>query len=68
MPSNKTLHMVAFILLIAGGLNWLAYGIGYDLVSMTLGSLADWVYILIGIAAIYEIATHKQNCKHCSNM
>lgn len=60
--------MVAFILLIAGGLNWLAYGVGYNPVSMILGSFADWVYILIGIAAIYEIATHKQNCKHCSNM
>lgn len=63
----KMLHMIAFILLVVGGLNWLLVAFGYNLVDMILGpSIAMLVYILVGLSAIYEVATHKQTCKMCS--
>ena len=64
--NNKKIHMVAFILLIIGGLN-----MGLDaLVNWGLGDFLPSgvmriVYILIGLAAVYEITTHKQNCSTC---
>ena len=68
----KALHTVAFIVLVVGGLNWLAYGLfGSELGSWVLGGmdsgLAKLVYILVGLAAISEVATHKMNCKMCSS-
>ena len=66
----KSLHMVTFILLVVGGLNWGLVAFGYNLVDSLLGSgstLAMVVYILVGLSAVYEVATHKQNCKHCGS-
>jgi len=68
----KGMHMVAFILLVVGGLNWLLIGLGeWNLVMMIFGGLGDWavriVYILVGLAAIWEVAMHKSNCKMCSS-
>lgn len=67
---NKKVHMVAFILLVVGGLNWLLVGaFDYNLVAMLLGSmpmLEKTVYVLVGLSAVYEVLTHKQNCRHCS--
>jgi len=66
---NKKLHMVAFTLLVVGGLNWLLEAFGYNLVNMILGSwpaLERLVYILVGLSAVYELLTHKHSCKHCS--
>ncbi len=65
----KSLHMVTFILLVVGGLNWGLTALGYNLVEMLLGSwpmLEKAVYLLVGLSAVYEIATHKKNCKECS--
>jgi uncharacterized membrane protein YuzA (DUF378 family) len=65
----KALHCVAFILLVVGGLNWLLIGIGdWNVVMMVLGSipmLEKLVYILVGLSAIFEVVTHKKNCKMC---
>lgn len=63
----KGLHIISLILLIVGGLNWGLYAFGFNLVEMIFntGLLAKIVYILVGLAAIYEIATHKKNCKAC---
>ncbi|MEK7642940.1 MAG: DUF378 domain-containing protein [Patescibacteria group bacterium] len=66
----KGLHMVTFTLLVIGGLNWLLVGVvGWD-VSRWLGGmdsmLARTIYILVGVSAIVEIATHKSNCKMCN--
>ena len=63
------LHSIAFILLVIGGLNWLLVGLfGWD-VGMLFGGQAAWisriVYILVGVSAIAEVATHKKNCKQC---
>jgi uncharacterized membrane protein YuzA (DUF378 family) len=65
----KSLHSIAFILLIIGGLNWLlvallGYGVGQwlDMVSPMLTKL---VYILVGVSALYEMFSHKGRCKEC---
>jgi len=65
----KALHIVAFILLVVGGLNWLLFAFGWNLVSVIFGAgttLAMIVYILIGLAAIFEAVTHGGRCKTCS--
>lgn len=65
----KSLHMVTFILLVVGGLNWGLDAINYNLVEVLLGSwpmVVKAVYLLVGLSAVYEIATHKKNCKECS--
>lgn len=64
----KNLHLVAWILLVVGGLNWLLVGLGgssWDVVSYLGSALARIVYVLVGLSAIYEIVTHKKVCKSC---
>jgi uncharacterized membrane protein YuzA (DUF378 family) len=71
----KVLHMIAFILLVIGGLNWGLIGIGgfananWDVLGMLLGSWPSvlWiVYILVGLSALWLGVTHKGDCKTCS--
>ncbi len=60
------LHMVTFILLIVGGLNWLLRVFGWDLEGLGLSMTIDKIiYLLVGLSAIYEIVTHKGRCKEC---
>lgn len=64
------LHKLTFVLLVVGGLNWLLVGVvGWD-VSAWLGGQESIVsralYVLVGLSAIYEVATHKSNCKACT--
>ena len=70
----KALHMVAFILTIIGGLNWGLVGLGgfmgsdWNLVHAILGqwmSLEAFVYLLVGLSAIWLAATHFKDCKMC---
>ncbi len=67
----KQLHMVAFLLLVAGGLNWLAVGLfQMDVVASLFGdmsSVTKVVYVLVGAAAVFEVVTHKSNCRACSS-
>ena len=72
----KALHMVAFVLLIIGGLNWGLVGLGgymnadWDVVNMVLGSWPqiEWiVYILVGLSAIWIAIGHKNVCKMCAS-
>lgn len=67
----KVLHMTAFLLLIVGGLNWLVLGIaGWDVGELFGGqdvAVSKAIYILVGLAAVYEIATHKGRCKECAD-
>lgn len=64
------LHNVAFILLVVGGLNWLAVGLFNWDISQVLGGSASLaskaVYVLVGLSAVYEVATHKVNCRACA--
>lgn len=64
----KILHMVAFALLIVGGLNWGLTVLGFNLVEMIFGGmgLTNIVYLLVGASAVYIAATHMGDCKVCS--
>lgn len=61
--SMKLVHTVAYVFLLAGGLNWGLVGLfNLNLVNTLLGSLASverLVYILVGVATIYVAATHQ---------
>ena len=61
--------MVAFILLVVGGVNWLLVGaFEINVVELILGSmpaLVKIVYILVGLSALYELVTHKGRCTAC---
>lgn len=68
------LHTIAFILVMVGALNWGLVGLGgflggnWNVVNLILGSwpTIEWlVYVLVGAAAVYELVSHKKNCKAC---
>ena len=63
----KILHMVAYALLWVGGLNWGLVGLlNMNLVENILGmGIAKLVYILVGVSAVYSVATHMGECKVC---
>lgn len=65
----KALHMATFTLVIVGALNWgLVALLDFNLVTTLLGSIPGVekiVYILVGVSALYVIATHKSDCKIC---
>ena len=53
----KAVRIVAFILLVIGGLNWLLFAFGWNLVSTIFGAgstLSGAIYVLIGLSAIFE--------------
>ena len=71
----KSLHGIAFVLVIIGGLNWGLVAIGewmgsnWNVVNLLLGSwptLENIVYLLVGLSAIVLIATHKKDCRNCN--
>lgn len=69
----QKIHLITFLLVILGGINWLLFGVfGWDIVADTLGGsdspIAKVIYILIGLAALYEIVGHKAKCKVCGEM
>ena len=63
----KTLDILATILLVVGGLNWGLVGIAhFDLVATIFGlkfgetsALSSVVYVLVGLAALYQAASFK---------
>lgn len=61
--------MVAWILLIIGGLNWLLTGLitSWDLANSLGDTVAMIIYVLVGLSAILELFTHKANCKKCGS-
>lgn len=70
----KALHIIAFILVIVGGLNWGLVGLGgfagadWNVVHMILGSWpsVEWiVYVLVGLSAIWLVVRHKKECRVC---
>lgn len=63
----KMLHMVAFVLVIVGGLNWLWVGLlgGMGVGDFLGADLARAVYVLVGLSAVYLIVFHKKDCKMC---
>jgi uncharacterized membrane protein YuzA (DUF378 family) len=65
----KAMHMLTFLLLVVGGLNWLLVGIfGWDIGQLFGGQAATIsrvIYTLVGLAALFELLTHKSTCKNC---
>ena len=63
----KTLDVVAAVLLVIGGLNWALVGAArFDLVATIFGMrfgetsvLSSVVYLLVGLAAIYQAISWK---------
>ncbi len=63
------LHMVAFVLVIVGALNWGLVAFDYNLVSTLLGSwptVEMIVYLLVGASGVYLLIGHKKSCSHCT--
>lgn len=69
MHSGKLcgVHIVAFWLLVIGGLNWGLVGLfQFNLVEAIFGSvgwLESLIYILVGLSALFMFATKA--CKKC---
>lgn len=64
----KALHMVTWILVIVGALNWGLVGLfDMNVVEAILGTgtLTMVVYILVGVSALVEIFSHGKNCRRC---
>jgi uncharacterized protein len=64
MAAKKdTISLIALILLIVGGLNWLLVGLfSFNLVTTVFGAipiLVTIVYTLVGLAAIWAIIKFK---------
>ena len=66
----KALHIAAYTLLFVGGLNWGLVGLfDFNLVNSLLSSapaIEKLVYVLVGAATVYIIATHFKDCKVCA--
>lgn len=66
----KTVHMVAYLLLWVGGLNWGLVGLfNFNLVEVLFGSMPAVVmivYVLVGASAVFSALTHMKECKVCS--
>lgn len=63
----KNLELIAFVLLLIGGLNWGLVGMfNYNLVTTLLGdgtTMTKVVYGLVGIGALYEaVKFFKSRC------
>ena len=72
MGGKKSMHTLTFLLVMVGGLNWLVFGIFQTDLGSWIGGMGSMVarvvYVLVGLAAVYEIATHKTRCKACAEM
>ncbi len=68
--SMKAAHMIALLLLVVGGLNWLLVAVApeWQIGMWVSASVANVIYILVGLAALFEIFTHKGRCRDCAAM
>jgi len=62
--------MITFILVVVGALNWGLVGLmGLNLVTLIFGQsamLVQAVYVAVGVSGVYQVFTHKGDCKVCS--
>jgi len=64
----KILHVVSFVLLVIGGINWLLDAFNWNVVELIFGpgsGITRIVYILVGLSAVYLAVTHKRACREC---
>lgn len=67
----KWVHMVAYLLVFVGALNWGLVGLlKLNVVESVfgMGTLTNLVYDLVGLAGLYTIYSHLvlKDCKTCS--
>lgn len=60
------MHKIAYILVIVGALNWGLEVLGFGLDNFLPAMVMTVIYALVGLSALYEIFTHKKNCKECT--
>lgn len=61
----KKLNALTLLLIVIGGLNWGLIGLfGFNLVSYLFGGslLAQIIYILVGLSALYQLKPCLQKC------
>lgn len=62
-------HIVTFTLMVIAGLNWLIFGLfGWDVGQIFGGmdaTVSKVIYVLVGLATVYELAMHSKHCKMC---
>lgn len=63
----KGLHMVTWILLVVGGLNWGLEALGWGIGNFVPAGLATTIYALVGISALVELFTHRKSCCMCGS-
>lgn len=74
--TKKWLHIIAFIFVVIGAINWGLFGIipadahnqGFDLLAVIFGfnaTVLEFVYLLIGVSGVYLLITHRKDCKVC---
>jgi hypothetical protein len=70
MNGMKIVDVIAWILLVVGGLNWGLVGIfSFDLVAAIFGEMSGLsriVYILVGLSAVYNLLAVKLILKNWS--
>lgn len=72
----KSLHGIAFILVVVGALNWGLVALGsymgnnWNVVNLLLGKwsgVENLVYLLVGLSAIVLLVGHKGGCRTCGS-
>ena len=68
------MHILVLVLMVVGGLNWGLVGLGnlfggnWNVINLIFGG-ASWleslIYILVGLAALWEIFGHRKSCGVC---
>ena len=62
--------MISFTLLWIGGLNWGIFGLtGWDIGQLFGGmdaGLSRVIYVLVGLAALVTLFSHKGYCRYCN--
>ena len=73
----KALHMVSFILVAIGGINWgliglsaLTGGSNWNVVGLIASYIGGAqieaiIYVLVGLSAVWLLVGHKKDCRAC---
>lgn len=72
----KALHMITFLLVVVGGLNWGLVGLGmlvngttdWNVVTMLLGAwpqVEAVVYLVVGLSTLWLLVKHPKECRMC---
>lgn len=57
MLSQDKIKLVAYILVLAGAINWLGVGLqGVDYVASLAGGYSKYIYITVGVAGLFLAA------------